>query len=386
VVSAPPPTRATGPTRLPDRMIPSDGPTVRSDRLPPRLYTLDALRGLAALSVVLWHWQHFFYQGTKVLVYEQDRVPLFALLRPLYREGWRAVDLFFCLSGFVFFWLYAERVRRREVGVTRFAILRLSRLYPLHLATLLLAAWLQALFHGRTGRFFVFPANDAWHFLLNLAFASGWGLQRDFSFNGPSWSVSVEILLYALFFAVCRLGATRSWQLLLVAGAGAVLRDLLPVNVGRGVTGFFMGGLACHACQALLARGASRHAVVALGAATATLWWLVPASRVDWPGYELALFPATVLVLALAEARGLISGRPLAWLGDASYAIYMLHFPLQLAVVLMGPSLGLRPASFFSPLALLAFLSGLVALAMASHRCFEVPAQRLLREQLGASH
>lgn len=41
--------------------------------------------------------------------------------------------------GFVFFWLYAHPIRQRSVSTRRFFWLRLSRLYPLHLATLLVA-------------------------------------------------------------------------------------------------------------------------------------------------------------------------------------------------------------------------------------------------------
>ena len=353
---------------------------MRTERLPERLYTLDALRGVAALSVVLWHWQHFFYQGTLPLVYAKERLPLWRVLRPFYLEGGRAVDLFFCLSGFVFFWLYAERVARRQIGPWPFAVLRLSRLYPLHLATLLVVAVLQAVFHARSGKFFVFPANDAYHFALNLAFASAWGFEWDYSFNGPAWSVSVEILLYAAFFAVCRIGWRRSWQLLLLAASGIALRQVVEL-VGEGVTCFFLGGLAFRACVALLGRGLPRGTLFGLAAATAALWWLVPVSGVGWPGYELLLFPLTVLTLALAEARGGASARRLAWLGDASYSIYLLHFPLQLAIVVAAPSLGLRPTSFFSPLALALVLVVLIALALASYRLFERPLQTRLRRR-----
>ena len=41
--------------------------------------------------------------------------PFFWLLKPLYIQGWAAVDLFFALSGFVFFWLYSENIAERRV-------------------------------------------------------------------------------------------------------------------------------------------------------------------------------------------------------------------------------------------------------------------------------
>lgn len=55
------------------------------------------------------------------------------------------------------------------------------------------------------GSYFVYPNNDIKHFLLNLFFASSWSFESGHSFNGPIWSVSVEVLLHALFFFCSRL-------------------------------------------------------------------------------------------------------------------------------------------------------------------------------------
>ena len=81
---------------------------------PKHLYSLDALRGLAALSVVFWHWKHFFFSGTQQIAFAPEAQPLYAIFRPLYTEGHRAVDLFFCLSGFIFFRLYSERIAAKK--------------------------------------------------------------------------------------------------------------------------------------------------------------------------------------------------------------------------------------------------------------------------------
>src|ERR1700759_328384 len=90
-----------------------------------RLTSLDALRGVAALSVVLWHWQHFFaISGDWQDGWRRDMQPFYAVLKPFYLQGWAAVDLFFVLSGFVFFWLYGDAVRTRAIVAGRFAWLR----------------------------------------------------------------------------------------------------------------------------------------------------------------------------------------------------------------------------------------------------------------------
>jgi peptidoglycan/LPS O-acetylase OafA/YrhL len=86
----------------------SGGATTRTrGTLPAYFHSLDALRGVAALSVVIWHWQHFYPSGPG---FDPTRQPLYWLFEPLYRDGRKAVTLFFGLSGFVFFWRYGEEV------------------------------------------------------------------------------------------------------------------------------------------------------------------------------------------------------------------------------------------------------------------------------------
>jgi peptidoglycan/LPS O-acetylase OafA/YrhL len=142
--------------------------------------------------------------GSQPGAFAMERLPLFEVLFPFYTDGWLAVDLFFSLSGFVFYWLYARAVAEQAITLRNFAVLRFSRLYPLHFATLLAIAAGQLWFMRSTGSYFVYPENDAEHFLLNLFFVSSWGFERGYSFNGPVWSVSVEMLLYLVFFAYCR--------------------------------------------------------------------------------------------------------------------------------------------------------------------------------------
>lgn len=98
-----------------------------------RFRSLDALRGVAALSVVLWHWKHFFFVGYALPVdFDEAAQPLYSLLRVFYDFGWLAVDLFFLLSGFIFFRLYSQRIENRDISAARFSAHRFSRLYPLH--------------------------------------------------------------------------------------------------------------------------------------------------------------------------------------------------------------------------------------------------------------
>lgn len=355
---------------------------------PQRLYSLDALRGIAALAVVFSHWPHFFYNGTEPGALERQALPLYLLFAPFYENGWLGVDLFFCLSGFVFYWLYSGVVASRAISGRDFLVLRFSRLYPLHLVTLLAVALGQALMLRASGSYFVYPHNDGYHFLLNVFFAPAWGLEQGYSFNAPVWSVSVEVLLYACFFALCRLLPVRAAVLAAAAAAGLLLVASGNLPLGRGIAGFFVGGLTCLGYRHIVAQ--QRAAAVArwLPWLAAALWLLIPLATA-WlaaPWYlrylgALLVFAATIPSLALLETRGTPLARRAAWLGDISYASYLLHFPLQLAAVGLASALGLGREAFYSPWTLAAFIAVLLTASLASHRYFEMPAQRALRKR-----
>lgn len=408
------------PVRMTSPLPTADASAPLPAQAPAHLYALDVLRGFGALAVVFWHWQHFFLDATGAHVpgFAVARQPLYALFAPLYAEGYRAVELFFCLSGFIFTWLYADPIWRRTTTPRTFAVLRLSRLYPLHLATLLFVAAAQAAMVRAAGAPFVYRYNDAYHFALQSAFAGNWGLERGDSFNGPTWSVSVEILLYALFFLTCRLGVRRWWQLAGVAAAGfALIEATVATNygiarVGQGIFCFYVGGVAFRGYQALQRRGPTPRMLAGLAALAAALWVVVP-PNVDTPfqwwhqrlagtayavaghdpvsavlyrlghyGFELLVYPLTIVTLALWEsARGPL-GRKLRWLGDVSYASYLLHFPLELVVVGAARRFNLPRAVFYRSDVLLGFFALLVPLSLVVYRQFELPAQRRLRARL----
>ena len=87
--------------------------------------------------------------------------------------------------------------------------------------------------------------------------------------------------------------------------------------------------------------------------------------------------PLTIAALALNEQLLGWRLRQLSFLGDISYSTYLLHFPLQLICVLAALRFGLTPMAFMSPLAMLAFFAGLIALGSASYYGFERPLQAI---------
>ncbi len=364
---------------------------------PRRFYALDAFRGVAALSIVFWHWQHFFFRGA---VPGPGARPWHGFFLLFYGYGQLAVELFFTLSGFIFFWLYAQPIAARTVGPRDFFLRRFSRLVPLHLVTLALVILGQLAYRHRFGSDFVYPHNDLQHFVPNLLLVSAWGTGYFHSFNGPIWSVSVEIALYLLFFVLCRTVPIRTAVLAAVSIAGLFLLAQWDMPIGRGMIAFFLGGCVYRAYAWSLQSGAAAKLATGLSWLTAALWAgtilavYTPSFHLNnWPwakshplvatiGPTVLLFPITILTLALAETRFGAFGRRTAYLGDLSYSLYLLHFPLQLAFALVVGWLGLDRKFFSSPVALVLFFVILLPLSWVSYRFLEVPAQRWLRGRL----
>jgi peptidoglycan/LPS O-acetylase OafA/YrhL len=354
----------------------------------PRLQGLDALRGLAALVVVVWHWQHFYRIDGGVSELAAAAQPLSFLLAPFYRSGWLAVDLFFVLSGFTFCIVYGAKVGRGEVGPREFAVRRLSRLYPLHLATLAAVIFLQLEHVWRHGAPFVYANFDLPHLALNLAGASAWGLEQGYSFNGPFWSVSVELLMYAVFFAAARwLPRSPAIPLLLVALGWALLEVPGRQLMARGLFGFGMGWLAGFAFEALKARTGRAHLAGLIAAALAATAMAMSSARA-WQQlvpFFVPAFALWILAIGLVDARRPNAARHLAPLGAASYGIYLWHFPLQLAAVLVAESAGFTREVFLRTETFIGFLAVLIAVSWIGHRGFEVPARDALRRRMLAS-
>ncbi|ADG74927.1 acyltransferase 3 [Cellulomonas flavigena DSM 20109] len=348
-----------------------------------RLEPLDGVRGLAAAGVALfWHYQHF-----------QPAVAPFAEKAYwLHHYGARLVDLFFVLSGVVFAYVYRDRLRDRAISLREYVVLRFSRLYPLHVITLVAVAVLQVVRLQQGQPFFVYTANDVRTFVLNVLFLQKGWVDVPYSFNAPSWSVSVEIMAYLVFFAALvavgrRVSNVVVFALLAIVGLTLVTSPPWgPFNglTGRVILGFFVGCLLFDLHER--AARAGRSGV--LGAAAATVLLVVGAIGVlvgheafgdPYLVYVLVIFPAVVLVsLNVAPVRWVLSLRPFVYLGVLSYSLYMLHFPVQLAIVTTQSALGLE-IDFAARRAWLVYTLLCLVAAAASYHLVELPLQRRIR-------
>ncbi len=345
---------------------------------PPHLAALTGLRGIAAWFVV-------FYHARLSLT---DWVPAGALA--VAGKGYLAVDLFFMLSGFVMWLNYGPRLRESGLaGAKSFWWRRFARIWPLH-AAVLAGMVVFAVLLLATGRD---TANYPFAELpLHVLLVQNWGFTPGLSWNHPAWSISTEIGAYLLFpFAVVAFHWEKARPALLVAGV------LICAQLLHGV--FVLAG-AENLGDQITRLGLVRCLLQFLIGMMLALVWLGWRDRVSpVPAYACAVLMGSLLVLfALPETLGiplafaalllalaldtgplakLLATRPLVWLGEASYATYLVHFPLLvlLKLVAVGPDLQIAPAVFAAYLLVLLVLSG------ALYRWLEKPAQKWLNQR-----
>lgn len=337
--------------------------------------------------------------------------PFFKELFVFYDYGAFGVDFFFTLSGFVFYWKYSQSISRKEITPVKFFLLRLSRLYPLHILTLLFVAVLQYLYFQQYSNYFIYQWNDFYHFLLNSIFANLSGLERGPSFNGPTWSVSIEMQLYLLFFCLCFFGATKKRYLVLMAlvGAGLSLPPLMFYH-GAGLWSFFVGGLVYYGYQWTVEKGKLKLFLkiflLILPVLVALVVWEISSNyyftflrnyfgdSLPWDQLELGegltayvlrkmvvtgvLFPVIIYTFALLDTLPNKTGPKISFIGNLSYSSYLLHFPLQIVFMLvLGDDIMLYSFSA----TFLIFFFVLVVLSLASYKYFEAPIQKAIRRK-----
>jgi len=357
---------------------------------PIRLAPLDALRGFAALAVPAFtHFQHF---GGDKSLYPYDSL---ALGHWLYVYSQFFVDLFFVLSGFVLTFRYLAPLSREQIDGREFFFLRFSRLYPLHLLTLLVCAGVEWSLMAQHQPTVIYSQDDLYHFALHLTFLQLW-FEHGLAYNYPSWSVCAEVFVYLLFFLYARKrsGIFSAASALTVFVGIAVLTSwslpLLNRNMARAMVGFFMGALAFQATERLDRARLGHTLGTACLAAFVSI--VVIANRIgydSWIGsdplpYGLILFPLlTVAALKTPPLAWFLSLRPLTFLGNISYAVYLSHVPIQMIILAVTRA---RHATIptSSPWFFWVWIATLVSVGTAVHYGFERPARRWLRDRLVA--
>lgn len=288
-----------------------------------RISSLTGLRGVAAVSVLLYHIPH------------QPAFANFAI--PLFSRAYLAVDLFFILSGFVISYGYHDRVVEHlsKASYVDFLINRIARVWPLHLiVTLVFMARILMNISGNQP-IALDPANIITNIFMIQSW--GWGTQP---IAGNSWSVSTEVAAYLVYPLVAMMAFSRwVWVqgavcvalLVLVAFSGLGSSGPMDVNSSdsiltllRCLAGFSLGVITYRIadrgwCRTIIDRAAGFPIICGL----IGLALLLPGADV----LVVCLMPVLVLSCYYngAAARAVMANPISFHLGLISYSIYLWH-------------------------------------------------------------
>lgn len=352
---------------------------------PKDLPVLTSLRFFAAMVVVIHHFRYFT---------PFDPLAYTGFLH----EGYLAVDFFFILSGFILTHVYGPEWRAGNMRVRDFVARRFARIYPLHFVTLLFMV-VVALTPFRFGPVGLWPGEFPLLSLLNnFLMIQSWGMEGGLTFNVPSWSIAAEWFAYLSFSLVLpvMMGLRPGRALLVVAGLyGYVWLMSFGMDPTRPFTTYsfdcsilrvmpdFILGIALYRWSAT--RPVSGAAGVQLFAAACLAVALMHVRAPD-----IVLIPIFCWMIRLgadmsrvpegqapAAQSGWLAHKSAIWLGDISYALYMVHYPVMV-VVLLGAHMVL-PGDLYAglfPVLALAVVMVSVALSAFLYRILEVPARR----------
>lgn len=367
-----------------------------------KLDPLTSLRFLAALAIVVEHSKAAFHATSWITA-------------PLPFDY--GVSFFFVLSGFIL--TYSHRSMESLADAYRFYIARFARIWPLHLATFLLCLAVIS-----KGAWFV--GNQSGHWLristANILLLHAWIPSPGFffSFNSVSWSISAEVFFYLMFPILRhRWSTTWHWKSLLVLVVSCAILTLATargvpdadfsqpmeisstgiayispfVRIVEFVTGMLVASVFIRFQDSNRGGRISWTAAefVAVGLIPA-MWVLTRSLPVRLAGHDLGAsawpifaahcgaFPAfALMIFVMAFGRGALSGalswRPLVLLGEASFALYLVHQLIISYFYLNRPMFNRVPDAVL----LVAYWSICIGSAFALWHFIEKPARNHIR-------
>jgi peptidoglycan/LPS O-acetylase OafA/YrhL len=281
-----------------------------------RIQELDALRGIAAIAVMLFHFTYRFgelygYQSTPPVQFTQ---------------GSYGVQLFFLISGFVIFMTLNRTQRPLD-----FVVSRTSRLYPTYWAALISTFTIVSVFGlpGRELGWFPFLAN----FTMMQSFVPGVS-----SVDGVYWTLAVELCFYCVMFGVytCNQMQRIEWIGLLWIGLSLVeeITPLRDVFIGKLLNLFlilnyaylFVGGICFYK---IFTKTATKLTYATLIASVTMVPVFTPVDGL------LAVFISYgIFGLFLTGNLRVLNARLFVFMGTISYALYLVHQNIGYVVML----------------------------------------------------
>jgi peptidoglycan/LPS O-acetylase OafA/YrhL len=354
-----------------------------------KLLGLEIIRFISALAVLLYHYQLFFWIKDKPIDLVIDNLPFYNLFNFFYNHGLHGVIVFWGISGFIFFWKYQDLIINKSFNGKNFFIYRISRLYPLHFATLIIVLIFQVFYFLKKDFFYVYQVNDFKHFLLHLFFASNWGFEKDYSFNGPIWSVSAEIFSYLVFFLIIKTFGKSILVNISVIIICVLLRIYKLSNpITDCLTIFFVCG-----CSAIIFKiiNLSKYGkIVNLLFCFTAIAIPILVISLDLTKYkhfiytfEFIYIPLILFVFSI-ELNFLHKFRKIIEIfGNMTYSSYLIHFPVQLFISLFCLYFNVK-INYYSNFFFIIYIFLILSLSYLIFNNFEDPLKKIIRKKFSS--
>jgi peptidoglycan/LPS O-acetylase OafA/YrhL len=392
-----------------DELNPIVAPTEHTETTPGWMPGIEALRGLAAIAVVCHH------------LWSLSTMPRFTGAWLLEGFGSWGVDIFFLLSGFLLaepFWRPGGRPSLPSWYVRR--VFRIAPAYYANVALLFVFFAAHAHLFSAIGRRQV-VANATFTFWMQPETSTSLGV------NGVLWTLSIEMVLYALMPALAILIARRpriAFAAFMSIGLGWRLIVARQPDLVRGI--FFEPGETLDEGIQRLYMSRQFPGILSIFALGIGVRWLVHRGFIKMPSVPLRRFPVatlgvllipslaflrfvqrgsqydhwiwftlfdlTLVMLAVPAilhaarpSRGAIGPvlRAWTWVGERSYGIYLWHFPVILSVYGRGPAMAAPDVTHIVPKVVLV-LGLSLALGWASYEMVERPGRQVGQRLISA--
>jgi peptidoglycan/LPS O-acetylase OafA/YrhL len=317
-----------------------------------RLGELDALRGIAAMLVLLFHYT----------AHSEAVLPAARHIEHGLTWGHYGVQLFFAISGFVIL-----MTLERTASSTDFVVSRFARLFPAYWAAVLFTSASVVLLGAEA------LAQPAPLILAGLSMLQGFLYLP--SVDGVYWSLTVELAFYFCMWGLWRVRLLGRIEAVLLGWIGLTLLwwlvPALPSRIGMLLVvryiPFFAIGMAAYRVRTGARRWSEQLPVLSLGLAAVALVETPEAAGV----YAAVI---AVFVALVGGKLGWLANPPLLWLGALSYTIYLIHQNFGYALIAALERAGLSPW-----LALICAIVATLVVAQLIHDAIEQPALRMIR-------
>ena len=289
---------------------------------------LDGLRGVAAISVVIYHFMEFVVPD-----YHDNFIA----------HGHLAVDFFFCLSGFVIAYAYDNRIA--QIGILAFLRLRIVRLHPLVIIGSIIGL-LAFIYDPFSNLYLKYSSSTTLLMFLASCFLVPFQTVPDrffnfFHLNPPTWSLFWEYvanIFYALF--LFKIPNKLLWTILVSAALLLCYESYVSgyLGVGWGGDNFWGGGIRIFysflAGILIFRSGWVIKSKLGFGLMSLLLFiiFLIPFEEklnyfVD-PAVVIFYFPF-LITLGTGAILTYKWEKLCKFLGDISYPLYMIHYPFM---------------------------------------------------------